>query len=131
MMKFQLVDEPDVIMWKFGNNNALTVNVAGPTYRNIWKVNFQKKSKNFLCLIKNNVVLTKENMTKQKLWGSYMSFSVIKWKISHICCSTVTWPRLCCQLQLNALEQIMSLRIYIKRGDGVIFGFRVDRNSTR
>lgn len=68
-MKFRLIVEPDVIMWKFGNNNkfsvksiynALTVNDAGPTYRNIWKGKIPNKIKVFLWLIE------------------------IKWKISHL-----------------------------------------------
>jgi len=76
---FQLVDDKDLVTWKLGEKgsfsvnsvyNALTSNYVSPYHKQVWKGRIPAKIKNFLWLVMNNAILTKDNLIKRKWVGS-------------------------------------------------------------
>ena len=77
--KFQLSDNSDKIGWKFAKNGNFTVNSvyecltnedSGYHYKHIWKGKIPAKIKFFMCLMKNEAILTKDNMLSRKWNGN-------------------------------------------------------------
>jgi hypothetical protein len=71
-----LVDENDLVGWKFGKNNRFTVKStydamtdSGYSFKHIWKGKVPAKIKIFLWLVENNAILTKDNMLKRRWKG--------------------------------------------------------------
>lgn len=78
MAQIQLNDCDDLVSWRFGKHGAFTVksmydclsvNESGPYHKEIWKSRIPNKIKNFLWLVVNNAILTKDNMIKRKWQG--------------------------------------------------------------
>jgi hypothetical protein len=79
VQNFDLQEDEDIVLWKMEKNrkfsvkslyNALTKNDAGPSHRIIWKGKVPQKIKYFMWLMTNNVVLTKDNLTRRKWSGN-------------------------------------------------------------
>jgi hypothetical protein len=77
--KVRLKDDNDLVLWQLGGKgkfsvssvyNALSTNDSGPYHKMIWKGKIPAKIKNFLWLVTNNAILTKDNLIKRKWTGS-------------------------------------------------------------
>lgn len=73
-----MYDGKDIIKWKWGKlgnfsvrsvYEALIKNDSGRNFKAIWKGNIPNKIKIFLWLMKNNTILTKDNMIRRKCRG--------------------------------------------------------------
>jgi hypothetical protein len=79
VMNFELVNEPDVIGWKLGKSNKFRVKSVynglaksdtGMFHKRIWKGKIPTKIKNFLWLMANVSILTKDNLRKRNCVGT-------------------------------------------------------------
>lgn len=96
----KLNDSPDRMVWSFGAKkrfsvipmyNFLTSRERGPYTQKIGKSKIPEKIKIFLCLLSNNVVLTKDNMLKRKWLGIPNVTSVTLMNRLNISFSTAVW----------------------------------------
>ena len=74
-------NSPHVITWKKTQNGVFTTRTVydlltktdtGQSFRHIWKAKIPPRVKIFMPLLENDVVLTKDNMSKRKWIGNIL-----------------------------------------------------------
>lgn len=103
LMKFQLIEEKDVIWWNLEKNrkfsvkslcNAMSTNDSSSAYTFIWRSKNLAKIKIFLWLMEKNAILIKVNLLSRISIGNPSYFFYYDNKIHNTCISSALLQKL-------------------------------------